>query len=172
MRSRWVGSVILVGFAVAGCGGGDEPVSVVGASTPTTTGAPTVAAELAPSQTTPGTVDAPDLPPPCTADQLEYSASSPLADGGLVLRVTNTGAEWCEAGFGASPIISPGMEPDVWLDPGAAGEMSVAVESTSCDAPAPVDSVGLVMNGEPVAVPVDPIEACTLSLIALYPVVD
>lgn len=159
-----VGSCITM-VAIGACGGDDVAAPGTGTATRTDT-----APELAPSQTTPDTVAAPGLPPPCDPAQLDHTAGTPLVDGGLTIRIDNRGAQRCEAGYGESPIIGDDMEPDVWLEPGGAGEMAVAVDVTSCDDPAPIDTIGLVMNGEPVAVAVDRFEACTLALTALYPV--
>ena len=150
------------GLAVSGCADTDERSG----SLPPSTNAP--AADLAPSQTTADTIAAPALPPPCDPALLELGAATG-PDGGLVVRIENRGDERCEVDLAASPIVDPAMEPDVWLDAGAVGELLVAVERTSCPEPAPVDAIGLVVSGEPLAVAIDPIEACTLVLTALYP---
>jgi hypothetical protein len=162
MRSRWVGSIIALGFAVAACGGDDEDTATAAATTPQT-------ADLAPSQTTPSTVAAPDLPPPCTLEQLTFASRTADEPGVLLVDIANTAEVWCEANLGASVGVTDGMEPDVWIDPGAIGQLRVEIDTTSCDAPAPVDTLGLDVNGEPVPVPIDPIDVCAVALTALYP---
>lgn len=150
--------MLVVAGALGGC-----------ASDPDLTTATGPSRELAPSQTTPDTVAAPSAPPPCAVDALRFTAASPLVDDGLVVQIENTGAAQCLADLASSPLVDPLMEPDVWLDPGELAEVTVAVDTASCSAPAPVHSLGLVVNGTPLAVEIEPIDACTLTLTALYP---
>lgn len=151
------------------CAGGDDPEVVDATRSTVAVASPPPASVLAASQTTPDTIAAPDLPPPCDPSVLRFSSPSPLADGALAIRIENVGAVRCEATLDESPIVDESMEPDVWLDAGGAGELLVAVDAASCAAPGPVESIGLIVNGAPVAVVVEPIEACTITLIALYP---
>jgi hypothetical protein len=104
-----------------------------------------------------------------TLPPLRFSSSAPLADGALAIRIENVGTVRCEATLDESPIVDESMEPDVWLDAGGAGELLVEVDATSCPTPGPVESIGLIVNGAPVAVVVEPFEACTITLTALYP---
>lgn len=160
----------VVAMAVpAACAGDDVPVVRDAAPSSVAPTAPAPASVLAPSQTTPDTIAAPELPPPCDPSVLRFSSPSPLADGALAIRIENVGTVRCEATLDESPIVDESMEPDVWLDAGGAGELLVAVDATSCAAPGPVESIGLIVNGAPVAVVVEPIEACTITLTALYP---
>ena len=154
---------------LAACAGGDDPAVVDATRSTVATASPPPASVLAPSQTTPDTIAAPELPPPCDPSVLRFSAPAPLADGALTIRIENVGTVRCEATLDESPIVDESMEPDVWLDAGGAGELMVAVDATSCPAPGPVESIGLIVNGAAVAVVVEPIEACTITLIALYP---
>jgi hypothetical protein len=155
-------------MAVAACGGSDDAAPATTRATPATTGVP-VAADLAPSQTAASTIAAPELPPPCTVEQLVFAPGASDEPGVLLVDITNTGDAWCEANLSASVAVAPEMEPDVWIDPGAVARLRVELDDATCDATTFVDTIGLDVNGTPVAVPIDPIDVCSLSLAALYP---
>jgi hypothetical protein len=154
---------------LAACAGDDAPVVLDASRATASTSTAPPASVLAPSQTTPDTIAAPELPPPCDPSVLRFSSPAPLADGALAIRIENVGTVRCEATFDESPIVDQSMEPDVWLDAGGAGELIAAVDATSCAAPGPVESIGLIVNGAAVAVVVEPFDACTIVLTALYP---
>jgi hypothetical protein len=156
---RRVGLVALV--VLAACDGS-------GAAAPATSARP-VATNLAPSQKAASTIAAPDLPPPCRVDQLGFAPGVSDESGVLFVDITNTGDDWCEANLSASVAVAPEMEPDVWIDPGAAAQLRVELDTASCDAPAPVDTLGLDVNGTPVAVDIERIDVCRLAFTALYP---
>lgn len=158
-----VRAVWLLAPVLAACGGSDD-------AAPGTTTAVPVATELAPSQTSASTIAAPELPPPCTVEQLAFAQGTSDEPGVLFVDIVNTGDEWCEANLSASVAVAPEMEPDVWIDPGAVAQLRVELDTASCDAAAPVDTIGLDVNGEPVAVAIDRVEVCALALAALYPV--
>jgi hypothetical protein len=102
---------------------------------------PAAAADLAPSQTAASTVAAPDVPPPCDLDVSQ------------------------------SEVADPAMEPDVWLAPGATGELTVVDTAPGCTEPDIDPWVELVANGTPVVVPLDTVELapwCQPSAIAIY----
>jgi hypothetical protein len=140
-------------------------MATVTATLPIVAGPPVTAPEpvVAPATTTP-----PPLPPPCDPSVLAFDAS-PLLDGELVVTITNTGVDWCEANLQRSPGVDPQMEPDVWLDPGASAALVVEVDTRICVAPVDVDSIDLDVNGAAVAVSVAPMRVCILALTALYP---
>ena len=152
---------VLVLLVLAGCAGSDD-------ASPASTARP-VSTELAPSQTAASTVAAPDLPPPCTTGQLTFAPGASDEPGVLLVDITNTGDEWCEANLSRSVAVAPEMEPDVWIDPGAVAQLRVELDTTTCDAPAPVDTIGLDVNGEPVPVGIGRVDVCALALAALYP---
>lgn len=156
---RRIGLAALV--VLAGCAGSDG-------AAPVTTAQP-VSSELAPSQTAASTVAAPELPPPCTVEQLTFVEGVSDEPGVLFVDITNTGDEWCEANLSRSVAVAPEMEPDVWIDPGAVAQLRVELDTESCDASAPVDTIGLDVNGEPVAVGIERVDVCALALAALYP---
>ena len=156
-------AIVATACALASCGGGRD-----GGAAPATSAVP-LASDLAASQTSASTIAAPDLPPPCTVDQLAFAQGASDEDGVLVVEITNTGGEWCEANLSGSVGVAAEMEPDVWIDPGAVALLRVEVDTTSCDAPAPVDTLGLDVNGEPVPVAIGALDVCALALAALYP---
>jgi hypothetical protein len=140
------------------------PMSTVTATLPTIT--------LPPVASTPATAAAttspPLLPPPCDPAVLAFVSSTPVGDE-LIITISNRGGKRCEANLSRSPGVDPRMEPDVWLDAGASAELVVAIDSRICVAPLDVDTIDLVVNGEPLAVAVAPMQVCILSLTALYP---
>jgi hypothetical protein len=140
-------------------------MATVTATLPIVTGPPVVASEpvALPATTTP-----PPLPPPCDPSVLGFDAS-PVSGGELVVTITNTGGDRCEANLKRSPGVDPRMEPDVWLDPGASAELLVEVDTRICVAPIDVDAIDLDVNGVAVAVSVAPMRVCILTLTALYP---
>jgi hypothetical protein len=133
---------------------------------------PAAASDLAPSQTTASTVAAPDVPPPCELDDLQWVADPATDDDALFLiRVRNAGSVECELDVSQSEIADPAMEPDVWLAPGAIGELTVVDAAPGCIDPEIDPSVQLVANGRPVAVMLDLVDLapwCQLSAVAVY----
>jgi hypothetical protein len=153
---------VALAIGLAACGDDGPP-----AAAPPETTAPaatsSVAAELAPSQVTASTVVAPAGAPPCDVDDLEFVA----ADIGIVA-IRNTGSIECEVDVSQSPDRDPLMEPSVWLHPGGEGELAVEASDVACAQPSPLDSVELVVNGQPVTAPVTLPDACAATLIAIY----
>lgn len=130
------------------------------------------AADLHPSQATASTVAEPVGPPPCDPRLLTWSTAIPSdPDTVLVVRVVNTGDVECEVDLSESAIADPTMEPDVWLEPGATGEVLIADRDPGCAQPAVEPVVSLTVNAAPVDVVVDdPAIApwCELSAVAVY----
>jgi hypothetical protein len=115
------------------------------------------------------TTPPPLLPPPCDPAALAFESSAPAGDE-LIVTITNRGDGRCEANLSRSPGVDRRMEPDVWLDAGASAELVVGIDTRICVAPLDVDTIDLVVNGEPLAVPITPMRVCILRLTALYPV--
>jgi hypothetical protein len=133
-------------------------------------GAP-AAADLHPSQATASTVAEPVGPPPCDPRLLTWSTAAPSEpDTVLVVRVVNTGDVECEVDLSESAIADPTMEPDVWLAPGATGEVVVTEREPGCAEPTIEPTLALTVNAAPVEVVVDPAIAawCVLSAVAVY----
>jgi hypothetical protein len=122
-----------------------------------------VATELAPSQVTASTVAPPAGVPPCDVDQLEFEAP----ESNIVL-IRNPGPSECEVDISESPNRDPLMEPSVWLQPGGNAEVAVVGDESQCEQPAPVRSVDLVVNGEPVTAPLLSPATCGVTLTAIY----
>ncbi len=157
MRPRSMGAVAALVLAACDASGEETQVTVPAAT------------DLAPSQASVSTIAAPELPPPCRSDQLEFERAESGEAGVVLIDIANTGGTWCEADLSASVGAAPDMEPDVWIDPGAVAQLRVELDTTSCTATAPVDTIGLDVNGEPVAVPIDRVDVCAAALTALYP---
>ena len=150
-------AVIVVAVVVGACADdGPQRAGPPPASTP-------VAAELAPSQITASTVAPPAGVPPCDVTDLEFEAG-----GEAVILVRNVGAVECEVDVSESPNRDPLMEPSVWLTPGANAELAVETDDSECAQPAPVTSVDLVVNAEPVQAPVALPATCGVTLTAIY----
>jgi hypothetical protein len=147
--------VLVVGLVA--CGDDGPPPR---AAPPTTTAQ--VATKLAPSQTAASTVAPPAGVPPCDVADLEFAA------GPDVILIRNVGSIECEVDVSDSPKRDPLMEPSVWLDPGGGAELAVASDEESCDVPATVMSVDLVVNGERVEAPLTLSNACGVTLTAIY----
>jgi hypothetical protein len=62
------------------------------------------------------------------------------------------------------------MEPNVWLDAGTEAEVLVEEADATCDAPLPITSIDLVVNGRAVEVPVSIPPTCGVLLSAIYQV--
>jgi len=158
----------MLALAATACGPDADPASVAG----TQASEPAAASDLAPSQAAASTVAAPDVPPPCDVDDLHWVAEPPTgADALFVVRVRNNGDIECELDVSQSAIADPAMEPDVWLAPGATGELTVVDTAPGCTEPVIAPSVELVANGTPVVVPLDTVElvpSCQLSAVAIY----
>ena len=158
----------MLALTATACGSDADSASVAG----TRPSEPTAASDLAPSQTAASTVAAPDVPPPCDVDDLRWVAEPPTgADALFVVRMRNTGEIECELDVSESEIADPAMEPDVWLAPGAIGELTVVDTAPGCTEPSIDPSVELVANGTPVVVPLDTLElapTCRLTAIAIY----
>jgi hypothetical protein len=85
--------------------------------------------------------------------------------------VRNAGEIECELDVSQSEIADPAMEPDVWLAPGAIGEVMVVDAAPGCTHPVINPSVELVANGTPVAVMIDLVDVaawCQLAAVAIY----
>jgi hypothetical protein len=158
----------MLALGAAACGSDADSASVPGTQAPE----PAAAADLAPSQTAASTVAAPDVPPPCDLDDLHWVAEPPTrADALFVVRVRNAGEIECELDVSQSEVADPAMEPDVWLAPGATGELTVVDTAPGCTEPDIDPWVELVANGTPVVVPLDTVELapwCQPSAIAIY----
>jgi hypothetical protein len=163
-------------WPLSACGDGDAPPAASRAQTsqtnPPAASIP-VAGELAPSQLSASTVPEPEAPPPCEVEHLRFESPAPATGWspfGAVVHITNAGAARCEVAVFESPSVDPLMEPDVWIDPGTTAELLVEPSSSSCEQPAPVTAIDLVVNGTPVVVPVSIGETCGVMLTAIYAV--
>jgi hypothetical protein len=85
-----------------------------------------------------------------------------------VILIRNTGSIECEVDVSNSPNRDPLMEPSVWLVPGGGAELALAPNGESCDVPATVTRVDLVVNGERVEAPATLPDACGVMLTAIY----
>lgn len=127
---------------------------------------------LAPSQRSSPTAPPPETPPPCDLDDLAiWTAQVLVVDSTVeaVLRLRNDGAAECEIDLSASPLTSPTMEPDVWLEPGAWADLVVG-EGAGCDEdPEVLTSAPLDVNGTAVGVATAVAVGCEPELVAFYP---
>jgi hypothetical protein len=130
---------------LVGCGGGS--------ATPTTV------------VVVPSTVADPAEPPLCDVDALTFSAP----DAGAI-RIRNEARVQCEVDVFESELADPLMEPNVWLDAGTEAEVLVEEADATCDAPLPITSIDLVVNGRAVEVPVSIPPTCGVLLSAIYQV--
>jgi hypothetical protein len=121
--------------------------------------------EPAPSATSPSTVAHPAEPPLCEVDALTFSAT----DAGAI-RIRNESTALCEVDVFESELADPLMEPNVWLDPGTEAEVLVEDANAACDAPVPIASIELVVNGRAVEVAVSIPPTCGVALTAIYQV--
>ena len=113
----------------------------------------------------PGTVAAPEAPPPCDVEELTFSAS-----GATAIRIRNDAPARCEVDVFESELADPLMEPNVWLDAGAEAEVLVDETGATCDAPTAITSIELVVNHRPVEVPISIPPTCGVMLSAIYQV--
>lgn len=171
MLARYVTPVVglVLAATVAGCGDDHDGRR----RSPASTDAPP-ASDLAPSQIAATTVARPATPPPCDPGVLVASASAAstnvhVAPTVAVVTIVNEGAVRCEVDVSASAEAGAAMEPDVWLEPGAAAELLVDEEPTGCAAPVRVTAIELVLVGGSLAVALPPIEVCGVVLSAFYP---
>ena len=158
-RSRFTQTAVAGVLAVGGVACADDGPW---RADPPATAAP-VATELAPSQEAVSTVAPPAGVPPCDAHELEF-----LAFESNIILIRNTGSSECEVDVSQSPNRDPLMEPSVWLHPGGNAEVAVAGDESQCAQPAPVSSVDLVVNGEPVTAPLVSPATCGVTLTAIY----
>jgi hypothetical protein len=165
-----VSTACAAGTACGGSGTNDDTADVGDrTSVASTTGPATAPEQTVPDRTAVSTVVAPELPPLCGVDELTFAVVAPDEVDVLLIEIANAGPARCEANLSASVGADADMEPDVWLEAAASAELRVELDTTSCDAPAPVDTIGLDMNGEPVAVAIERVDVCSLALTALYP---
>ncbi len=159
---------LLVGMLLASCAASDR---VATPATPVTTLLPVPASSLAASQVVASTVARPETPAPCDPGQLAFATTVGAADPATVAVITivNQGPVWCEVDVFESRDVDPLMEPDVWLDPGAAAELVVSDGEPGCSDPSTSTAIELVVNGEPIVVATDPLVACARLLTAIYP---
>jgi hypothetical protein len=157
---------MIVSGAVAACANGERlpasappPQSVV------------VAESLAVSQVSATTVARPAAPPPCDPAVLSFAAAPISTTEALAttIRVVNNGDAWCEVDVSDSPNVDPLMEPSVWLEPGAAAELLAESVAEGCSVSDSIRSIALVANGRSFIVPIEPVAACGVLLIAVYP---
>ena len=153
-RTAVVGVVAVA--AVACADDGPQRVDPPGTTAP-------VATDLAPSQVAASTVAPPAAVPVCDVAELEFTS----ADDTVIL-IHNVGPVECEVDVSDSPNRDPLMEPGVWLRPDGNAELAITTDDSQCEQPAAVPSVGLVVNGEAVEVPVSLPATCEVTLTAIY----
>ncbi len=174
---RWW-CLVLVGscLLVVGCTN-DRTLESIGDPTSPGVDSPTSTStvstiELAPSQITASTVEAPESPPPCVPGKLATWTAQVIvaeASADAVLRIRNDGDVWCEVSVRESPLIDPMMESDVWLNPGEWADLVVGQSGDGCLAPEAITVAAIDVNGRPVTVPTAMVSACGWWLTALYP---
>jgi len=161
---RRLGALAMLVIA-AGCSSGPESGAVPSPDTGPS-------ADLAPSQLTAETAPAPDVPPPCDPGLVTiWTAQVVVVDrsADAVLRVRNDGDTRCEVDVGASPLVDPLMEPDVWLDPGAWADLVLGPDGEGCADAATVTLAQLDVNGERVVVETAAVVPCGWRFTAFYP---
>jgi hypothetical protein len=167
---------LVIGALATACGGGgdvrsDGTLPLADHRDPTTDTGPS--SDLAPSQLTAETVAPPPTPGPCAVDDLElWTAQVVLgpATADAVVRVRNTGDEWCEPDISGSSPIDPAIEPDVWLDPGGWADLVVGQSGNTCDEPTAVTAVPIDVDGNEVLAPAAAVVTCGWLLVAFYPI--
>jgi hypothetical protein len=113
--------VIVVLLAAAACAGDDT-------ARPTIVTAPFTgpARSLAPSQVSQPTVAPPPTPGRCDPAALRVAATlgeGAAGDPGVIVTFTNVGSVECEVDLGIEWAIAHGVEPSVWLAPGASADL-------------------------------------------------
>jgi len=152
--SKRLGVMAAALVLAAACGSGDDE-------------APD-ALHLAPSQTSAGTVAAPEVPPPCDPSALELAPGTTPEGAVAIIVLTNAGDHECEVDVSESSIADPTMERDAWLAPAGEAELTLVDASPGCAAPTST-TVELVVNGVDVVVPFEVGPACELSIVAIVP---
>jgi hypothetical protein len=118
----WRSIPVLVTLLAATACAGDDAVRPVSVTTPFTG----PARSLAPSQLSHPTVAPPPAPGRC--DQAALHVAAALGDGGagdpaVVVTFVNAGSVECEVDLGTEWAITHGVEPSVWLAPGASADL-------------------------------------------------
>jgi hypothetical protein len=133
--------VLLALLAATACAGDDGVTPGTRVTTPFTG----PARSLAPSQVAQPTVPPPTVPGRCDAAALDVAAR--LGNGAdepaVIVRFTNAGSVECEIDLGTEWAITHGVEPSVWLAPGASADLWGDGSACAAEAAWPLEVNGI-----------------------------
>jgi hypothetical protein len=131
-----------------------------------------MATSLTPSQLTGSTVVRPETPPPCDPGEVAlWTARADIVDtlATGIVRVRNDGPVWCEVDLSGSPKLDRAAEPDLWLEPGAWGELWIGEsDKTRCDVPQAVRLAQVRVGGTDQVIATAAVVSCDWAVTALY----